>query len=73
MQHDDIPFFDMYAIQHCRKMVERVIVADGYEDVAGTGAYAFTGEFAARGNVELVHFDVLLPHAADGVQFSRTL
>ena len=41
MEHDNVAASGLNAVQHVSKMIERVVVAYGNEDVARAGAHSF--------------------------------
>ncbi len=58
VQDDDILVARVHAVQDGGQVVERVVVADHHQHVAGTHAKRFGRKFVARLEVELIEFGV---------------
>src|SRR6266571_7753626 len=68
VEDDKIAASGFDAVEDVAKMVERVVIADGNEDIAGTGAHGLGREFALLLEIELIELGVG-PAALSGNSF----
>src|SRR5260370_4313523 len=58
MEHHNVPAPGLNAVKHVSKMIERVVIADRNENVAGTRTHGSRCQFRFQLEIELIHLDV---------------